>query len=550
MKTIIRNPSALSSFLAFGVVGAAICTFTTLSILQLDLPGLNYDEAVEVVPSMQMLLGLDVKCFRDFGFTIIGHRFPIMTQDYIGAHNTYLAIPFLLTVGHTVYAIRLMPIFCGAIALLLIYIVARELYGRRVGFMAVCFLAINPSYIFLCRQGIFVSSITILITFAALWCWLQWLKSGRRCYAGFGGFWIGLGLYVCAIFIWVIVAFIASIPLIRDKSRFRDARALHFALIAFAYGILPLIIYNNHTGGIISSISRYFTVSYDGPHNFVSNFITRLTQFTALLDGSHLWYIGDRIHTFLLPVAFWICILVLPLLTIKLGKTWLRRALFPFLVTGVIVVASCFTISGLWVEQLTILIPWPILAVCIVVDGLLQIAEERAARMNKLQAPSQRTGPNSYRLLFLFCALVAIDNLSSDACYHLALRESGGRGPHSDAIYQLSRYLDNKGYTAPVVLDWGIAAQVEFLTSGHVRPVEIFGYEWNTDPGFATRLAPFIMNTNNVYLFRCPSDTIFNRREAFDRIIRKSGMSLQTEAEFRQRNGDPLFIIQRLVIRP
>ncbi|MFC1976552.1 hypothetical protein ACFLXQ_09150, partial [Chloroflexota bacterium] len=84
-----------SRFIRLFLLGAILIIYFILSLYQLNLPGLHYDEAFEAVPALQLLNNQPVTTFRNHGLVLVGHTFPLMTQDYIGALNTYLAIPFM-----------------------------------------------------------------------------------------------------------------------------------------------------------------------------------------------------------------------------------------------------------------------------------------------------------------------------------------------------------------------------------------------------------------------------------------------------------------------
>jgi hypothetical protein len=525
-------------------LAGALLIFLALALYQLRLPGPHYDEAVELLPAIQLLQGRAVQPFRGSGLVLFGRTFPLMTQDYIGALNTYLAIPFLLLLGVNVYALRLMPILCSALALLLLYCLAAELYGRRAGLIAVSLLAVNPSFVFWSRQGVFVTSLTAPIALGAAWCWLRWWRTGRARHACLGAFLFGLGLYAKFLFLWIIFALIVSFPLLlgrtgwqlvlQGKGKWAKGKALSpfFALLSFLLGLAPLVLYNVQTGGTISSITGNLATSYYGTNNldFFSNLQTRLGQFVTLLDGGHFWYLGGIFQDRLLPLAFFFSLAALPLLGLKLGGAWLRRAAFPFLVTGAVIVASCATVSALWVTHYAILIPWPLLAIAAVFDGAWEWL---------------RGQPVGW-LVGLSVLAVVGGELWSDVRYHDALAQSGGLAAHSDASYELAEYLDQRGYVAPLAMDWGISAQVEFLTAGRVHPIEIFGYGWEADPAFESRLAPFLESPDSVYIFHSPPETVFPRRETFDSLLREAGRGTQTEAVFAQRNGQALYLLVRV----
>ena len=46
------------------ILALILVAFLALTLFQLDLPGLYYDEALDVVPTMQLLLGQPVKLER------------------------------------------------------------------------------------------------------------------------------------------------------------------------------------------------------------------------------------------------------------------------------------------------------------------------------------------------------------------------------------------------------------------------------------------------------------------------------------------------------
>ncbi len=99
-------------------------------------------------------------------------------------------------------------------------------------------------------------------------------------------------------------------------------------------------------------------------------------------------------------------------------------------------------------------------------------------------------------------------------------------------------------------MDWGVAAPVEFLTHGRIRPIEIFGYEWNDTAAFQARLASFLDNPDIVYVFHSPSETVFPRRDAFDALVAQRGLVTQTEQVIRQPDGKPVFTLVRVTKAP
>lgn len=319
-----------------------LALYLALSLTQLELPGLHYDEAFEAVPALQLLLGLPVTAFRNSGLRLGGQLFPLMTQDYIGTINTYLALPFIALFGSTPTALRLMTVLVGAVTVWLAYTLARALTAdHRIGLLAALLLAVDPTFIFWNRQGIFVTAVTAPIGLAAALCWWRRLRGGSPGWAMAGAFLFGLGLYAKLLFVWLIAALIGAVILLHPKrimrlshvipnrmrrrnpldqvdgdssakKRLRNdigklfSKELGGIIAAFLLGCWPLLLYNIQTGGTFLNVAQNAGTSYYGVNNLAvgANLLTRLEQFGILLAGSHLWYLGGTFTNLLAPLLF------------------------------------------------------------------------------------------------------------------------------------------------------------------------------------------------------------------------------------------------------
>src|SRR4051794_30012959 len=82
------------------IVSLACLLFLGICLYQLNLPGLYPDEAFDVIPSMQLLLGHPVELQRNAGLHLFGLDLPLMSSsDYQGVTSTYLALPFFAVGG-------------------------------------------------------------------------------------------------------------------------------------------------------------------------------------------------------------------------------------------------------------------------------------------------------------------------------------------------------------------------------------------------------------------------------------------------------------------
>ncbi|MBI1879106.1 MAG: glycosyltransferase family 39 protein, partial [Chloroflexi bacterium] len=286
-----------------------------------------------------------------------------MTQDYIGALNTYATLPFIALLGPTPTALRLMSILVGALTLGLAYWLTYRLSGDcRVGLTAALFLAVDPTFIFWNRQGIFVTAITAAIGLAATLCWLHRIHGGSIGWAAAGAFLFGLGVYAKLLFVWLMVALVGAVILLNLPDLLkRPGEAVKkwktdfaIAVPAFLLGCWPLIAYNIQTGGTFLNVTQNVATSYYGVNNlaFGPNLLDRLRQFITLLDGSHLWYLGQIIGNPIPAIIFGIILVALGVgVSLKSAPVSTQVALFPFLVIGLVILASIGTVSALWITH-------------------------------------------------------------------------------------------------------------------------------------------------------------------------------------------------------
>jgi len=538
------------------LVVLGLIVFLALCLYQIKLPGLHYDEAREAgVPAMQLFTGQPVETFRGSGIRITGKAFPLMVTDYIGALNVYLLLPFFALLGSNVFALRLMPIVFAALTIILTYLLAQQLFNRRVAVITCLLLAVNPSFIFWSRQGVFVTSITATIAVASLLCWLRWYRERRARYLYLGAYLFGLGLYAKLLFLWVIAALGATFFVLKMSSLrkgFRlwpipgrlGYRQLVTASLCFLSGILPLIIYNVQTQGTFLTLTGNLTSTYYGASNlaFTENLATRLEQLKVVLNGGHLWYLGGVFTNDLYPLFFvGAGLACIPVVLWKARREW-RRAAFPFLMLAFMVLASCFTVSALWFTHYAILVPFLPLAIAVSLDLLVRRAiSPGAGQKGNL---IRRLIPGL--VVFLIIAVLAVSDLQVDLSYHRALARSGGYAAHSDASYELARYLQSQGVASPLAMDWGIDAPVQFLTLGAVNPIEIFGYEWESDKAFEERLVGFLSDPDNLYIFHSPDETVFHRRQTFDRLVLEMGKVSRVEEVILDRSGKSIFALVKV----
>ncbi len=553
-----------------------VLLYLALALAQLDLPGLHYDEAREAgVNAMEMLRREDVQAFRSAGLQVGTTFLPLMVQDYIGATNVYLALPFLGLLGVTVPALRVLAVTCGLVTLLLVWRLGDDLASMEdtglglAGALAMLLLAVSPTFVFWSRQGVFVTNAVVTLALATVWMGLRWWRSGRPAYLYAMALLAGLGLWTKLLFVWVLVAMavaagVAWLATRRQVSGQGDgrsgpsdwapaggllARQLGVAVIILLMALLPLVVFNLQTGGTLLSIFGNLGQSYYGVNNaaFLPNAGVRFGQLATLLRGDHLWYLGGPFANALAPfIAAGLVVTALA------GAAWSGRrgALLTMglavLFVGLLILQSTFTVSDLFITHFAIVQPFLLVLVALAADSLWRSS---AGRRMGLETGSNRTMARVAGWLVAL-ALVAwlVADLTTSVRYHQALAQTGGHGSHSDAIYRLAQWLDERQVVQPLAMDWGLDAPLRYLTANRVQPLEQFGYDRldAPDQGFGGRVAPLLDDLSRLYVFHMPDNTVFQgRREALEAAAVTRGLTLALQEAFYDRSGRPVFVVLR-----
>jgi hypothetical protein len=324
-------------------------------------------------------------------------------------------------------------------------------------------------------------------------------------------------------------------------------------------GCAPLLIYNLQTGGTWLNISRNAATSYYGVNNLAigANLIERISQLSVFLSGGQFWYLGRVFSN--LWASFFLGLITVGVVTLSIRRESratpapdepphplplppAKAALLPLLVIALVTLASIATVSALWITHFAILMPWPALTIAV---GSWFILDPSPG--SPIPFPQREGGRGVRWALFLGLALLLALNLANSLRYHLALTQSGGLSSHSDAIYDLSTWLEQRAGGPVVAMDWGLAAPVTYLSGGRVMPVEIFGYDWQSDVQLTGWLEDYIAQPATLYLWRAPDEIIFDRSADFKVLYRPKNLEETIEGAFYERSGRPLLGVTRLV---
>lgn len=214
--------------LAIVVLLAIFMRFYKLNSLP---PGLHPDEAAN---------GLDI-------FRILEHH------DIRAIYNTngpreslffFLQSIGVMLFGNTIFALRVAPAALGVLAVVMVYVLATELYGRRTGLIASFFMAVNPWVVIISRDG-FRASLVPLFMATVLYSCARAYRSGKTTWFVFAAIVAGLGMYTYtaygAFWLALVGLILAAAIWRRDWWKLHYRQVLISAAVSLAM-LIPLIV--------------------------------------------------------------------------------------------------------------------------------------------------------------------------------------------------------------------------------------------------------------------------------------------------------------------
>jgi hypothetical protein len=241
----MKRPRRIASVYSI-LAGSLLAAFLALSVLSVRHRTLTYDEALHFRYGRQ-ILELDSRRFDNSKMPISAlNALPVKISEYMPQGQ----LQFVLS---KFYTARAVTIVAGALLGILVFLWARQLYGRAASILALALFAFEPNLI--AHSGLVTTdvyaAVLIALTVYLFWLYCQRVKLGYALLVG-----IALGLSLIAKYTSVllvpllpIMAVIRSLPKIRRvlrERRFPDLRKQflrttgHTALI----GSLALLIVN------------------------------------------------------------------------------------------------------------------------------------------------------------------------------------------------------------------------------------------------------------------------------------------------------------------
>ncbi len=269
-------------------------------------PPFNVDEALHAYEAYSIL---------HTGRDQWGTPWPITFRafnDYRRPAAIYTAVPFIAVYGLTIYAIRAMAAFWGWLSIVLIYRLARDLFGRREGLAAALALTLSSWHVGFSRLGVEASGPLLVTVVAGLDFGWRWYRTRRRSWLLAAGLAFGASFYTYTIAQALTPLLLGAIALIFFKplrDNLGDALATLLLVAIIAAPLAVAIVSNPVTWNRLNAIS-----ALSGPDTAGWRLV--LTQWAGHFSPRYLFFSGDASpihHIQGYGQLYWVEMLLVPL---------------------------------------------------------------------------------------------------------------------------------------------------------------------------------------------------------------------------------------------
>lgn len=524
---------------------AAAIVFCLLTFQNISLPGPHYDEVFPAAPAVNFYENHYVTAPMQIDPSAVwffGRPLPLMLMTYVGSLQTILHIVSFTLLGDGLLVVRALPIILAVFGLWASYFFFLYLFDRNVAIISLVFLLADPGFIFFTARNFGLPNLAIVCKMVGLLMLLMWWRNGRSFYLAIGAFAWGLALYHKADFLWILSAFTLAAMLFFWKEIRSRVRWSHFVLVCvfFSLGAGPFFALNIATGG-----ETFKPLFQPDPHvlpgaSFLADFWFRCKQLVRILNGTETYTLFMGKAPDLTPIQW----LILPTVTIAsviylVALCFWRKNEFPKRK----VLFMCTTVVLILVQTaktpFNSLGGWHLMALYPFLHGLTAFALTKFT--SSIQQKYRRLGMIAVTALI---TLVSLSGLATTRQTYRALETTGGSGSWSDAIYDLSDYLEKRN--APVAaMDWGFTNNLIVLSKGRLSIIRVYAETWKD--GDLQNLLKETLNDTTLYLFHSHEyTTIPSLYDAFTDAVAAQRYRIRVEKEFFQRDGRRVYVLYRL----
>jgi 4-amino-4-deoxy-L-arabinose transferase-like glycosyltransferase len=402
---------------------------------------------------------------------------PVMLMSYLGTLKSWIYRPIFQEFGAGVWAMRLPVLVAGVASVWLFYLLLHRVAGVRASLFGCGLLATDTLYLLTTCFDWGPVALQHLLMVSGMLLLLGFYQRRSHFWLAWGCFLLGLAMWDKALAAWMLGGIGLALILVFPKQivRVTTLRRVTIAVLAFALGALPLIVYNiekplatfrGNTSWDTSDLAgkgRLLAATADGsalfswlnwenwqthnPHLPQGAFETASARISALARHPR--------HSLLL-YAFALALLLAPLAR---GHA-LRAILFALLAMAIAWAQMAITANaGGSVHHAILLWPLPHMVIAI-----------------SFAAASRRLRRAGIPALAAVLAVLMVSGLLVTNEYRVVILRNGGSQDWTDAIFRLADYMKGVPPDNVFCMDWGIMDSLRLLSSGKL-PLRV-----GTDP--------------------------------------------------------------------
>jgi len=402
----------------------------------------------------------------------------------------------------------------------------------------------------------------MLFKMSSLYCLVKFAQTQRVTFLAAGAFFLGLGLYDKANFIWYLTALSLTVIIVWRK-QFMSMITRRNILIAcsfFLLGCWPLLVYNIATKG--KTLEGHLRM----PANFVSFFQQKTDVLARTLNGSAVYnfvngeWINPIFPSFLSVADFrgtlmpWVLLgaFIVAVLVLVRKSAPGQKVLASLMVLGCGILAQIYaTYDATGSHHVMMLYPFPQIVLAHMVSIL--IFERRF--IDKDIQLLKRIG--RYATIGVIVILIA-SNVIVDVKYLKSFAQEGGKGIWSSAIYDLVKYAVQHKNQTYLLMDWGFNTQLLLLSRGSINKEEIFWsllgtHDWRLADGqredelIDDLYHQWTWNPSNIFVFHAERYTQFKKpRRIFDKMVERYNLKAEIVKVFLQGDGSPVYLLYKV----
>ncbi len=433
-------------FLVWVLLGTGVLA---LAGRDLETPGLYYDEALHAGPALEFLDG-EIRSNHVPGSKVVWlaeRPVFVRAQAYLGGLKTQVLVPVFALFGGGVAVLRAATLSIALLGLLAAMLWTERIAGAGVAVLLGLILASDASFVLGSRHDWGPFALAFLCKALGLWLALRGFSQRRWLWIGGAGVVFGLGVYHKADFSGALAVAFLAFGLAAPKRLvhvFREQRPeLLVLLLGFALGSLPVWFWIGdilQAGALLGDRTDLTEKFHAALYSLDGSYFRRLVEsggrFEKLAAGNPRWAVPWA--------ALYGAGVLMALVSWRKAAPAFR---FACLASSLGAVVFFVTPGAARLHHVLNLYPFPqLLLACAVVH----LWRERG-----------RIAGGVAGSLVLVGVVAGALATARDLAW---LRDTGGRGRWSDAIYALADYVQDRGGRPAVSLDWGSNEPLRFLT--------------------------------------------------------------------------------------